>query len=98
MNWSALRRRMSARCVLYGAALVACVVVPVPWLEAAPYAALVSLIVTTLYASEASRWFHEAERQAIRADMWQEMFETERVERAEAQMRREAAEDPRRPF
>ena len=94
MNWSALRRRMSARCVLYGAALVACVVVPVPWLEAAPYAALVSLIVTTLYAAEASRWFHEAERQAIRADMWQEAAEHAETDRC----RSVAAEDPRKPF
>lgn len=94
MNWSTLRRRMSARCVLYSAALVACVVVPVPWLDAAPYAALASLIVTTLYASEASRWFHEAERQSDRADMWQET-----AEQAEAERQRPVdTEDPRRPF
>lgn len=93
MNWPTLRRRMSARCILYSAALVACVVVPVPWLDAAPYAALASLIVTTLYASEASRWFHEAERQAIRADRWQAT-----AEQAEAERRPVDAEDPRRPF
>lgn len=94
MNWSTLRRRMSARCVLYSAALVACVVVPVPWLAAAPYAALASIILTTLYAAEASRWFHEAERQAIRADMWQEA-----AEHAEAERRRPVdVEDLRRPF